>query len=100
MEWQGFRPFEGNPKTYNPEQGYVTNWNNQSAAGFLAHLNPEGASMCVAALPGQSGFVAPDGTTSPHYQDQLERYTNYECKEENLYKNRLAQNLESVTHVK
>ena len=44
--------------------------------------------------------MAPDGTKSPHYQDQLELYTNFECKEENLYKNQLAQNLESVTNVK
>jgi len=27
--------------------------------------------------PGQSGFIAPDGTPSPHYADQLELYTMY-----------------------
>ncbi|HEA52290.1 hypothetical protein LCGC14_0717340 [marine sediment metagenome] len=36
MEWQGFRPFSEVPKVYNPEQGYVTNWNNQSAPGIVA----------------------------------------------------------------
>ncbi|WP_043847500.1 penicillin acylase family protein, partial [Crystallibacter crystallopoietes] len=34
MEWEGFRPFSENPKVYNPKQGYIVNWNNQSAAGF------------------------------------------------------------------
>lgn len=36
MEWKGIRPFEDNPQSYNPEQGYLANWNNQSAAGALA----------------------------------------------------------------
>lgn len=27
--------------------------------------------------PGQSGFVAPDGTRSPHYADQVEMYTTF-----------------------
>ncbi|WP_417545794.1 penicillin acylase family protein [Marinobacter sp.] len=35
MEWQGFRPFSDVPKVYNPEQGYVTNWNNQSTPGIV-----------------------------------------------------------------
>ncbi len=37
MEWDGFRPFSDNPKVYNPKQGYISNWNNQSAEGFAAH---------------------------------------------------------------
>ncbi|QSE79571.1 penicillin acylase family protein [Rhodococcus koreensis] len=36
MEWEGIRSFEDNPQSYNPEQGYLANWNNQSAAGALA----------------------------------------------------------------
>ncbi|WP_245832219.1 penicillin acylase family protein [Oceanospirillum sanctuarii] len=31
--------------------------------------------------PGQSGFIAPDGTPSPHYQDQLSLYENFDYKE-------------------
>ena len=30
--------------------------------------------------PGQSGFVAPDGTLSPHALDQMEMYSKYELK--------------------
>ncbi|MFE3290067.1 penicillin acylase family protein [Rhodococcus sp. NPDC059234] len=36
MEWSGIRPFSDNPQSYNPEQGYLANWNNQSAPGALA----------------------------------------------------------------
>ena len=34
MDWQGYRPFDENPHTYNPEQGYIMNWNNRSAANW------------------------------------------------------------------
>jgi penicillin amidase len=30
--------------------------------------------------PGQSGFVAPDGTRSPHYDDQLDMFIDFELK--------------------
>ncbi|MCB5364033.1 penicillin acylase family protein [Pusillimonas sp. CC-YST705] len=30
--------------------------------------------------PGQSGFVAPDGSASPHYQDQLKLYGDFKLK--------------------
>lgn len=36
MEWQGIRPFTDNPQVYNPADGYIANWNNQSAPGMLA----------------------------------------------------------------
>ena len=29
MEWEGIRPFEENPRAFNPKQGYIANWNNQ-----------------------------------------------------------------------
>ena len=36
MEWLGIRPFSDNPKTFNPAQGYIANWNNQSAPGAVS----------------------------------------------------------------
>jgi penicillin amidase len=36
--------------------------------------------MCDAVPPGQSGFIAPDGTPDPHYRDQLDIYTGFSCK--------------------
>ena len=32
------------------------------------------------AAPGQDGFVAPDGSTGPHYLDQMELYDQYKHK--------------------
>ncbi len=36
--------------------------------------------MCEAIPPGQSGFIAPDGTPDPHYRDQQDLYTGFGCK--------------------
>jgi penicillin amidase len=35
---------------------------------------------CEVTPPGQSGFIAPDGTRSKHYQDQLEMFGRFGCK--------------------
>lgn len=46
MDWTGIRPFAEVPQTYNPEQGWIANWNNRSAAGAVANYEatPWGAS--------------------------------------------------------
>ena len=36
-DWQGFIPFEAQPWELNPEQGYLTSWNNKQAPGFKAN---------------------------------------------------------------
>jgi len=33
-EWQGFLPAGRNPHAYNPDQGFIANWNNQPAKGW------------------------------------------------------------------
>ena len=38
MDWQGIRAFADVPKTYNPEQGWIANWNNRSAHGEVANF--------------------------------------------------------------
>lgn len=37
MDWTGIRPFAEVPQTYNPEQGWIANWNNRSAAGAVSN---------------------------------------------------------------
>ncbi|EMY36265.1 penicillin amidase, partial [Arthrobacter crystallopoietes BAB-32] len=69
---------------------------NRGTQNDLVALSDEGAQMCTVAPPGQSGFIAPDGTKSPHYADQLQMYADFECKTENLYPDQLDANLESV----
>ena len=36
MDWQGIRPFADVPKTLNPEQGWIANWNNRSGKGTVS----------------------------------------------------------------
>ncbi len=36
QEWLGLKNFDKNPKVYNPESGYIANWNNKPADDFLA----------------------------------------------------------------
>jgi penicillin G amidase len=38
MDWEGIHTFDYNPKVYNPEQGFIANWNNRPAYGVL---NPD-----------------------------------------------------------
>ncbi|MDT2009783.1 hypothetical protein FXW78_49550 [Rhodococcus opacus] len=61
MEWEGIRPFEDNPRSYNPEQGYLANWNNQSAAGALA----DGYNWSPSTACGRSPPASRPRTTSP-----------------------------------
>lgn len=42
------------------------------------------ATVCMVTPPGQSGFVSPDGEKSPHYDDQLALYENFECRPQAL----------------
>lgn len=46
--------------------------------------DPSQARLCIAAPPGQSGFIAPDGTKSRHYADQLDLYARFSCRNEDL----------------
>lgn len=41
-------------------------------------------SVCIVAPPGQSGFISPSGEKSPHYDDQLTLYENFECRPQAL----------------
>lgn len=91
--------FMGIPQTTADNALTTHQYMNRGTQNDLVHLTEGGAGMCVAAPPGQSGYIAPDGTRSAHYQDQLELYTNFECKDENLYPDQLARHLESVTEL-
>lgn len=35
-DWDGMQSFEDNPKVYNPESGYIANWNNSPAKNYVA----------------------------------------------------------------
>lgn len=57
---------------------------NRGTENNMAVLGRGQARLCIAAPPGQSGFVAPDGTKSAHYADQLELYAAFDCRDEQL----------------
>jgi penicillin amidase len=52
---------------------------------------------CEVTPPGQSGFIAPDGTRSKHYQDQLEMFGRFGCKPTWLDAKDVDSHLESKT---
>lgn len=39
MDWLGMQPFENNPRAFNPEQGYISNWNNRPARNWPSSDN-------------------------------------------------------------
>ncbi|ELG8261819.1 penicillin acylase family protein [Escherichia coli] len=180
-DWKGLLPFEMNPKVYNPQSGYIANWNNspqkdypasdlfagkpqqevvlaaledtwetlskrygnnvsnwktpamaltfrannffgvpQAAAEETRHqaeyqnrgtendmivFSPTTSDRPVLAwdvvAPGQSGFIAPDGTVDKHYEDQLKMYENFGRKSLWLTKQDVEAHKESqeVLHV-
>jgi penicillin amidase len=59
-------------------------------------LNKSGVTMCDVAPPGQSGFISPAGTKSPHYQDQLDLYKNFGCKPQWTVSSDVDKNIEST----
>ncbi len=57
---------------------------NRGSENNMAVLGGGAPRLCLVAPPGQSGFIAPDGTKSPHYTDQLEMFNTFQCREEHL----------------
>ena len=90
-----FKNFIGVPQADETESLAGPDYMNRGTQNDIVSLFGSKAEMCTVAPPGQSGFVAPDGTKSPHYADQLQMYADFECKTENLYPGQLDANLES-----
>lgn len=59
-------------------------YQNRGTENDLIHLDGSEAMMCAAAPPGQSGFISPTGEEDEHYQDQLDLYLKFKCKDEHL----------------
>ncbi|MEN5179644.1 penicillin acylase family protein [Comamonas testosteroni] len=76
--------FIGAPQANADELLTLPSYMNRGTQNDKVVLGAKGVSLCTAAPPGQSGFVAPDGTKSPHYADQMELFKNFGCKREAL----------------
>jgi penicillin amidase len=79
----------------------LTTFMNRGTQNDKVVFSSSGAtSMCTVAPPGQSGFVAPDGTRSKHYDDQLSLYEDFGCKSEWLTGSEVDSHLESTKTLK
>jgi len=88
--------FLGYPQANADEVLELTTYMNRGTQNDKVVFSSGGAtSMCTVAPPGQSGFVAPDGKRSKHYDDQLDLYEKFDCKSEWLTRSEVEANLES-----
>lgn len=72
--------FLGIPQASKGEEIKLPVYMNRGSANHMVTLKPiliKGKNVCP---PGESGFVAPDGTRDIHYLDQMELYGGFESK--------------------
>lgn len=79
-----YRNFLGIPQAGPDENILGPQHMNRGTANHMAVLGKGANQLCIVSPPGQSGFVAPDGTRSEHYDDQLDLYANFDCRDEHL----------------
>jgi penicillin G amidase len=75
-----WRNFVGVPQAGDDEFLWLPVYMNRGSENNLVVLSAEGVHSFDVTPPGQSGFVAPDGTRSRHYQDQLAMFAAFELK--------------------
>jgi penicillin amidase len=74
------RNFVGVPQAGEEEFLRLPVYMNRGSENNLAVLAADGVRSFDVTPPGQSGFVAPDGTRSLHYDDQLALFDAFELK--------------------
>jgi penicillin amidase len=87
--------FMGTPQAWTDELLTLPSYMNRGAQNDRVMFADGTASMCTVAPPGQSGFVAPDGRQSSHYDDQMTFFKDFGCKSERFTPAQLDQHLES-----
>ena len=68
---------------------------NRGTENNMFVLKDSGIVGYEAVPPGQSGFIAPDGSKSPHYEDQLDLYLNFGKKRMWFTDGEVAANMKS-----
>jgi len=77
--------FMGYPQAGSDEQLLLPTHLNRGTENNQVTFSTDGkAAICTVAPPGQSGFIAPSGEKSPHYQDQMELYQSFGYKQKFL----------------
>ncbi|HRW18474.1 MAG TPA: penicillin acylase family protein [Dermatophilaceae bacterium] len=92
-----YRNFLGVPQAAPSEQLLGPQYMNRGTENNMAVLGAGADRLCLVAPPGQSGFVAPDGTKSPHYDDQLALYASFGCRDEHLTQREVSEATVSTT---
>jgi acyl-homoserine lactone acylase PvdQ len=88
--------FLGIPQTYQDASMSIRIEQNRGTENDMIVFTDDGIISWEVAPPGQSGFIAPDGAKSPHYDDQLKMYETFGKKrmwitEEDVEKNKTSE---------
>jgi penicillin amidase len=75
-----YKNFAGVPQANASEVLYLPVNMNRGTQNHMVVFKKTGFEAQNVCPPGQSGFVAPDGTKDPHYEDQMELYQNFQSK--------------------
>ena len=84
------------PQTYQDASMSIRIEQNRGTENDMIVFTDDGIISWEVAPPGQSGFIAPDGAKSPHYDDQLKMYETFGKKrmwitEEDVEKNKTSE---------
>lgn len=90
------RNFMGIPQARHADTMALPEFMNRGTENNMAVLGAEGVELYDIMPPGQSGFTAPDGTPSPHRDDQLALYGSYGSKRQWLTHDEALANTELV----
>ena len=96
----GHKNFLGIPQTMESETLTTRLEQNRGTENNLIVFTPQGVTSYEVVPPGQSGFIAPDGTKSRHFNDQLKMYETFGKKRMWLYPEDVEKNKVSETVLK
>ncbi|MGR7948365.1 penicillin G acylase [Alcaligenes sp. RM2] len=89
--------FTGTPQTNSGNTFAFTGYQNRGTENNRVVFDTQGVKFCDAMPPGQSGFTDRNGVRSPHYEDQLKLYENFECKTMDVTHTDIRRNAQSST---
>lgn len=91
------RNFTGTPQTTPGNTFFYTGYQNRGTENNRIVFDGRGVEFCDAVPPGQSGFVDRHGKRSPHYEDQLALYKDFQCKKVDVTQQDIRRNARDST---
>jgi len=88
--------FGGVPINSPSEAMVIDTYMNRGTSNHQVIFYPDGVEYLDVLPPGQSGFIGPNGVRSPHYDDQLDLYANFEYKQGWLKPEQVEKNQSAV----